>query len=559
MGFPINLAGEEVLASFAVDLDLELISMESLTDSLAYCRLAHQYRDAGQYEAAIHACWQGIELFPGEPLLYSEMAWLLHLCGYSEEARWFAGYGAGKFPQVGQLQWERGLLLPIVYESAAEVQFCRDRFAKSLAQFISQTPWPVAEQAAAIYTNFFLQYQGQNDLHLQRQYGCFLHQVMAARFPQWARPRPLRPRAGKIRVGYISHFYHWHTVFRVFHGLIHRSDRTQLEIFCYYSGQIWDDCTELIHACSDYFYQINDLIGLCQQLDQDQLDILVFLDLGMQPLTSQIAALRLAPVQCSLWGHPVTSGLPTIDYYLSNQLMEPENAQEHYSEQLIRLPNLGIFLPQPPPVALVKQRADFGLSPEDVVYLCCQSLFKYLPEYDYLWPAIARQVPQAKFVFVAAASCTTPMVTTKFIQRVSRCFAAYGLAAGDYLVVLPGLPYGDFQQLNLLADVFLDSWGWSGGMTSLDAIACGLPIITCPGELMRSRQSAAILQRIGATDTIAADAQEYVAIASRLGQDSQRRSHLKYQIITRLPNLWEDYTSPQALLEFYQSVTKFQP
>ena len=64
----------------------------------------------------------------------------------------------------------------------------------------------------------------------------------------------------------------------------------------------------------------------------------------MDATTAKLAALRLAPVQAASWGHPETSGLPTIDYYLSAQALEPADAQENYTEKLVALPNLGCWL-----------------------------------------------------------------------------------------------------------------------------------------------------------------------------------------------------------------------
>jgi predicted O-linked N-acetylglucosamine transferase (SPINDLY family) len=91
----------------------------------------------------------------------------------------------------------------------------------------------------------------------------------------------------------------------------------------------------------------NQMERIAQHILDNQLHILVYLDIGMDPRTTQLAGLRLAPVQCVTWGHPITSGLPTIDYFISSELMEPAEGDNHYSEKLIRLSNLGIAYPKP--------------------------------------------------------------------------------------------------------------------------------------------------------------------------------------------------------------------
>jgi predicted O-linked N-acetylglucosamine transferase (SPINDLY family) len=120
----------------------------------------------------------------------------------------------------------------------------------------------------------------------------------------------------------------------------------------------------------------------------------------MDPPTMQMAGLRLAPIQCVAWGHPVTTGLPSIDYFLSSELMERENPQEHYSGKLILLPNIGVTYPKPYIPPIVKSRSDYSLSNNDVIYLCCQAPFKYLPQYDFILAETAHRIPQAKFVFL---------------------------------------------------------------------------------------------------------------------------------------------------------------
>ena len=144
--------------------------------------------------------------------------------------------------------------------------------------------------------------------------------------------------------------------------------------------------------------------------------------------------------------------------------MEPDNAQEHYSEKLIRLPNIGLCYPKPLAPQPTTTRKDFGLSDEAIVYLSCQSLFKYLPCYDYIYPAIAQKVPQAQFAFLAHSSAH---ITDKFRYRLQRAFTEFGLKFEDYCAIVPRQKTLGYLNLNLLSDIYLDTFGWSGGFFSL--------------------------------------------------------------------------------------------
>jgi predicted O-linked N-acetylglucosamine transferase (SPINDLY family) len=275
----------------------------------------------------------------------------------------------------------------------------------------------------------------------------------------------------------------------------------------------------------------------------------------MDSLTTYIAGLRLAPIQCMTWGHPVTSGLPTIDYFLSSDLMEPQNAQFHYCEKLVSLPNIGICYQKPTIPEQTKSRSDLNLREDAVIYLCCQSLFKYLPQFDSIFAQIALRVTQAQFVFI---SHPVSAITAQFKARLCRGFANFKLNYEDYCVILPRLERMDYLNLNLVSNIFLDTFSWSGGNTTLEAIACGLPIVTCPGELMRSRHSYGILKMMGITETIAQDEIEYVEIAVRLGIDSNWRQEIVQKIYERHRWVYDDKTCVTALEDFYQKVVLSQ-
>jgi len=232
--------------------------------------------------------------------------------------------------------------------------------------------------------------------------------------------------------------------------------------------------------------------------------------------------------------------------------MEPADAQNHYSEALVKLPGVGVCFPKPviPSVLLTKTRADFGLRDDAVVYLSCQSVFKYLPEQDQLIAQIARRVSNSQFVFLA----TNEVVEHDFKNRMARAFSAEGLEASDHCVWMREMDLLDFWNLHRLGDAFLDTVSWSGGVTTFEAVACGLPVVTVPGELMRARHSYAILSQLGVTETIAQDSADYVDIAVRLGLDRQWRRGVINRMVDGYPGLYSDTRSVCALEDCYRRV-----
>lgn len=523
-----------------------------------YLKLGNCYQGLDHWEEAVNIYEQGLQQFPDEVELYLALILAWQNLGETQTALQIAAQAVERFPNQISVKWVEQSLLPILYDQFEEIATYREHFTQKLTQLIQETDLENLEvrhqalKAIGRGTYFYLQYQGYDDLKLQQQYGKWVHQVMNANYPEWTKPLALRPlkENQKIKIGYISPHLTWHTVGLVFLGWLRNCEHNQFEIYCYFTGEKADSITNLFELYSDYFYHIyGNIEKIVEQILADELDILVFLDIGMCPQMTQIAGLRLAPTQCVAWGHPVTTGLPTIDYFISAEFLEPLNAETHYSETLIRLPNLGINYHQPLLPEIVRSRSDFGLKPDSILYLSCQSLFKYLPDFDQILVAISQQVKSVQFVFIAHWNTA---ITEKFKQRLKRTFAQNHLNSEDYYIILPRLDKENYLQLNLLADIGLDSIQFTGFLTTLDSLSCGLPLVTCEGKWMRSRQSAGILKRLGITEIIAQNQEEYIKIAVKLGLNPEWRLMIREKIQQNKHQLYEDTSGVKALEKFYQ-------
>ncbi|QZZ19716.1 tetratricopeptide repeat protein [Leptothermofonsia sichuanensis E412] len=537
-------------------------------DQAAFCQVFSLYHQ-GAFEQAIeefeaHLSIDQLDTYIKCLMLYD----CYSTCGRTAQVVQCAERAAQLRPDDAFLQIAPKLVLPILYQSSEELEAYRQRCLEGyrlMQQWLEpdkSQEQPLQFEAIQNFTNFYLSYQGFNDRSVYETCGRLRHQLMAKRYPGLVQPLPMPPlsAAGKIRIGYVAESLGNNSETRWAAGWLKHHDRSQFEIYCYSLDSTSDLRSEQFRLLSDVFYHLpNDLEAVCQQIRSDQLHILVFLALGTRVKIGAIASLRLAPVQCSAWGHPVTSGLPTIDYYLSSELMEPENAQEHYSEELVRLPNIGLCYPKTQLPTPTKTREDFGLRDDAVLYLSCQLIFKYLPQHDYLFAEIARRVPQAQIVFVLRSTVknTTPAgIEQQFRQRLQRAFAAVGLEMEDYCVFLPGQDLQGYASLLNCTDVYLDTLGFSGGYTTLEALAAKLPVVCCPGELMRGRQSYGALQLLGVTDTIAYSEAEYIDIAVKLGLEPEWRQAIARRIEESHGNLFEDTACVAGLEEFYRQVVQ---
>jgi protein O-GlcNAc transferase len=441
--------------------------------------------------------------------------------------------------------------LPILYLDEAEIEGRRAAYRRRLEQLCEDFAAGrlVGDFAAAVGSNqpFYLPYQGRNDRDLQRLYGGLVCRAIAARYA--AAPLAPPPAAGeKVRVGIVSGFFRHHSNWKIpIRGWLSQLNREKFQLFGYHTATDRDRQTEVAAGLCERFVQAP-LPGerWRKEILSDRLHVLIYPEIGMEPVAAWLAAHRLAATQCASWGHPNTTGYPTIDYFLSSDQMEPPDADDHYTERLVRLPNLSIYYePLDLPLAALT-REQLGLRASATAYWCGQSLFKYLPQYDHILARIAREAGDCQFAFIQ--SLNSNQVTERMRGRLARAFAVCGLDAAKHCVFLPRLGAEQFVGAIGQCDVVLDSLDWSGCNSTLEGLAHDTPIVTMPGPMMRGRHTTAILTRIGVTETIATSIDDYVSIAVRLSRDPAWRTELKQQIAENKHRVYRD-SEPIAALE----------
>ena len=249
--------------------------------------------------------------------------------------------------------------------------------------------------------------------------------------------------------------------------------------------------------------------------------------------------------------------MSTLDYFISSDLMEPEDASKHYTEKLIRLPNLSIYYTAPHSKIPKRTRSDFGMRSDAVVFWCGQSLFKYLPSYDSIFTDIATRVDNCQFVFLQHSGST--QVTYQFADRLERAFKLNKLKCSDYCLILPTLNFDDFLSAIGQCDLVLDSIEWSGCNSTLESLEWNLPIVTFQGSLMRGRHTAAILQMMGVRETVAATTADYVSIAVKLANAPAQRTAISGRISAAKHRVYGDRTCVTALEDFLERVARRHP
>jgi predicted O-linked N-acetylglucosamine transferase (SPINDLY family) len=449
--------------------------------------------------------------------------------------------------------------LPVIYRNESEIAQCRAAYEQKLRELLNDVERGVLKgdliKAIGARHPFLLAYQGSNDRALQQIYGEMIGKVIARRFSPAPLPPPPAP-GEPIRVGIVSSFFYRHSNWKIpIKGWISQLDRSRFYVTGYHLGAIHDEQTDAAaRLCDRFVHRTLDTDGWRREILADAPHALIYPGLLMDVSSLQLAAQRLASVQCNSWGHPETSGLSTVDYFLSSDLMEPPDAQACYTEKLVRLPNLSIYYEPVAAEPVSVTREGLGLRAGATAFWSAQSLFKYLPQYDDVFVRIAQAVGDCQFVFLRHFGA--PRVTQLVRERLERAFSAAGMRAEHHCVFLNRMSQSQFAAAAGLCDVFLDSIGWSGCNSALECLPQALPIVTFEGPTMRGRHSAAILRMIDVTDTIAATVDDYVAIATRLGQDTQFRQTMSSRMAENRHRLYEDRAPVIALENFLEGAVR---
>ena len=520
------------------------------------------HRRNREWEPALAAYAMAARAAPGNPKPLTAHTELLAEMGRFDEARQQYRQIAAGSPGNLKAALGANLLLPQHYRSVEHLETIRREYSEGLDRLVANAhafAFPGAERALAEarWTNFYLAYQGRNDVELQSRYGDFQRDILVRAAPELFEPR--RPRgADRIRVGFLSHFFFNCTAGRYFSSWITRLDKARFDVFVYYTNDWVADDTRTIAAAASTFRHLpgRPLHTLAKHVIADQLDILVHPELGMHPDNFTLAGLRLAPVQCCGWGHPNTPGLPEIDWFISAGDMEPADGASHYRERLATLPGLGTHYAMPQ-TQEKGTRADFGIPDGATAYLVPQSLFKIHPDNDELIAQVLANDPRGVAVMFAS---NHDVLTQAFADRLGPVLKRHGVDLAQRVIFIGnGIPHGTYLRLNEACDVMLDTLHWSGGNTSLDALAMGLPVVTLPGGLMRGRQSQAMLRLLGCDELIAKDVDDYVSKAIGLGRDMDRRQAMRARILANRGALFERDEPIRALESFLERAAGGSP
>ena len=511
----------------------------------AYNNIGNSYNVSQKIDDAILNYKKAIKLNKKFPEAYSNLGNLLKEIGKVEEAKKYEDALLIMKPEDIEYKINIKLSMAPIVNSIDEINFLRSQYKSSLNdlqryKYFSENP------GDTLKTSFFhLGYHAKENLEMMKNTSD-LFRKMIPNISYNSKNINKQKKQKKIKIGFISEFLTGHTIGKLFGGLIKYIDRKKFDVFVFHAPNtkkniIKNEIDKLSYKVINLKNKIKEQHA---QVEKENLDIIFYPEIGMSPTIYFLAFARLAPVQIVSWGHPETTGINTIDYFLSSTLLESDNIKKKYSEKLICLSQFPLYYQPPKNLGKLKNRKELGL-PENVrLYGCPQSLFKLHPDFDSILEKILVEDPDSFIVLIGNKGKEKYWAET-LKTRWSKKFNLIN----PRILFTKNLSLLEYISLCECVNVLLDPLHFGGGNSFLEAMLVGTPTITLPGIDLKTNITAAAYKQMKILNPpIVKSIKEYISLAIKLAHDDKNNLSLRKESkIAANNNLYDNL---QALMEF---------
>jgi predicted O-linked N-acetylglucosamine transferase (SPINDLY family) len=483
-----------------------------------YINLGNILMTLGRMEEAA-ACYRTLlKLTPSDAEALTRLGRILHVQGHLEEAVSCYRRALRIEPKYAS-----------VYDNLAAALCNQGMFAEAMANHskaLELAPDDEIAHSNFLFTMLYLPEQNPDKILAEHRRWAQVHANVPGGVPRHANSRDPERR---LRVGYVSADFRSHAVAFFFEPLLTNHDRNVVEAVCYSGVARPDATTERLRSMASQWRDIGGLGAeqVASMIRADGIDILVDLAGHTSGTRLKVFAHKPAPIQVTYLGYPTTTGLPAMDYRLTDELADPEGEDVYYTEKLLRLP--GAFLcyrplencpPVSPLPAMEKGYVTFG---------SFNNLSKISPSVIGLWVKLLQEVPGAR-LFVKNPSLTDPATR----ERYYGLFEVQG-AARDR-VELQGRTATQAEHLALYSrlDIALDTFPYNGTTTTCEAVWMGVPVITLAAKRHAGRVGVSILSNAGFGEWIAQTPEQYITLAAGLAEDVQKLAALRASLRQRM-------------------------
>ncbi|MCW9040229.1 MAG: tetratricopeptide repeat protein, partial [Rhodospirillales bacterium] len=484
-------------------------------DAVFHNNLGNIHKDMGRIEEAVLSYGKALALQPDYPEALANMGVALHGLGRLEEAGEAYRHALKLAPNHADLFNGLGVTLQgqvklgPAYIALAKAVLMRNDYTQAFSNLLYGLQFATPE---------FVEGKGLDARQLLTMHRSWAAVYGGDRRKAGPSLTNTREPERKLRVGLLSPDFGRHPVGFFLSGMIGHLNKGLYDVFCYSDRHYEDDVTGRMKDSCSYWIPVHGQSDeqLIERIHDDGIDILV--DLAGHTANNRLPVFlrRAAPVQATWAGYVGTTGLSQMDWLIADRFHVPEGEEDCYTEQVYRLPD-GYVCYAPPDTT-----PEIGPLPSEsngyVTFGCFNELTKVNDHVIALWARILDQASGSKILLKTRA-----LADKETANRLRDCFGRYGIDGGRVILEGPSPHYDLLETYNRI-DVALDPFPYSGGLTTLEALWMGVPVVTMPGKTFAGRHSASHLNNAGLDECIAEDPEDYVSVAVALAGDTARRA-----------------------------------
>ena len=376
---------------------------------------------------------------------------------------------------------KKKLILPTIFESLKDIEESRSELLQYIQEILDSNKKISLDIETQLIkpVQFDLSYNQYDNLEINKKCVNFFRKI----YPQLNKVHQLKNFTNsKIRMGFVSDYLTDHTIGKLFKGIILNLDKSKFDIKIFHTtktkkGKIYQDFID-----AEKNNQIKNFILPVKFEDKqkiiahENLDILFYPEIGLSLELYYLSFIRLATYQITSWGHPETTGIDTLDYFLTSSLIESQNSNKKFSEKLL----YADFLPMYYYTPNVKQKLDIDILSKNNIYSCPQTLFKIHPEFDLVLGKILEEDKKAKIYFIKDSD-------NVYYKKLLNRFKKNTKIDLDRIEFIDGLSWEGYINHCGQASVLLDPFYFSAGNSFYESMFYGTPTVTKPTEYTKSR------------------------------------------------------------------------
>ncbi|QFZ92969.2 tetratricopeptide repeat protein [Synechococcus elongatus] len=515
----------------------ELIDLKSVQNTEILYKIALSLQEIGQVAKAGEVCAHILEIDDQFWQAKTLAAELLRKQGYVGEVKVLLLELLQQNPTFGN-----------AWNELAICEMAMGNEESALAAFTQAETYTQTIKASLIGSNYLFEFS--SGLRTPQEV-LQAHQTWASKYfdlQNQSIKLPVFDSVRKVKIAYLSGDFRSHSVSYFIQGILESHLREQFEIILLSNTKREDKKTDVFKALADQWIDIKDLDDedITQQIKALKIDILVDLSGHTDGNKLSILSQQIAPVQMTYIGYFATTGLPTIDYWITDEVVHPLETPELSTEKIIRLPRCYLAYQPSPEAPIVAETP--ALKNGFITFGSFVASRKISDYSVMLWAAILQEVPNSQLL-IKNRNCRSSIYRSELLDK----FALCGVDSDQIILDEAKPSLAEHLEIYNKIDIALDTYPASGCTTTAEALWMGVPVLTRLGDLMVSRNSASLLHALNLQDWIAETDEEYIEKGIQFAQSIDQLVLLRQGMRERFmqSELYDSQDLTRHLEDFY--------